>query len=83
MILDMFSRQAKREKWTKEEIDEVLTEARSGNYDHLIATIYAHCETPYNNEDEEECYYCGGDGEIEGEYGLYEVCPDCDGYGYY
>lgn len=34
-----FSRQARREKWTKEEIESVMKECRSGNYDHLLQTL--------------------------------------------
>ncbi len=43
-ILAAFREQAKKEKWTKEEIEAVTTEAKNGNYDHLLATISAHCE---------------------------------------
>ncbi len=44
MIMGVFQRQAKREGWSKDEIDAVLKEAKSGNYDHLLATIINHCE---------------------------------------
>ncbi|QMU66746.1 MAG: hypothetical protein GKR88_15345 [Flavobacteriaceae bacterium] len=43
-IMGAFSKQAKREGWTKEEIECILDEARSSNYEHLIATIANHCE---------------------------------------
>ncbi|REE80690.1 hypothetical protein BX611_2342 [Lutibacter oceani] len=43
-IMGVFKRQAKREGWTQEEIDTVLKEAKSGDYDHLLATIVNHCE---------------------------------------
>lgn len=43
-ILAAFCSRAKKEEWTKEEIEAVVTEARSGDYDHLVATISAHCE---------------------------------------
>ena len=43
-IMGAFSRQAKREGWTKEEIDAVLKEAQSSDYDHLLATIADHCD---------------------------------------
>lgn len=43
-IMGVFERQAKREYWTKEEIDEVLTEAQSDDYDHLVATISSRCK---------------------------------------
>ena len=43
-IMGVFIRQAKREGWTQEEIDTVLTEAKSGDYNYLLATISNHCE---------------------------------------
>ncbi len=39
MILGAFTRQAKKEDWTQEEIDQVITEAKSSDYDHLVQTI--------------------------------------------
>jgi hypothetical protein len=42
--MGVFQRQARKEGWTEEEIDAVLDEAKSGDYDHLLATIIAHCE---------------------------------------
>lgn len=44
MIMGVFQRQAKREGWSQSEIDAVLTEAKSSDYDHLLATIVNHCE---------------------------------------
>ena len=43
-LMGHFQKQARREGWTKEEIDEVLDECRSGDYDHLVATLSEHCE---------------------------------------
>jgi hypothetical protein len=43
-IMGAFRRQALREGWTEEEIERVLTEAKSKDYDHLLNTIMAHCE---------------------------------------
>jgi hypothetical protein len=43
-IMGAFKAKARREKWTHEEIDAVLKEAMSGDYDHLLATIMEHCE---------------------------------------
>lgn len=51
MIMGVFRRQAKDEGWTQEEIDLVLTEAKSGDYNHLLATIENHCEPKDNNYD--------------------------------
>ena len=38
-ILGRFSRAARQQGWTPEEIKAVTQEAMSGNYDHLLATI--------------------------------------------
>ena len=43
-IIEAFRRQARREKWTKEEIDAVLEKAQSDDYDNLLRTIMAHCQ---------------------------------------
>lgn len=43
-IIAAFNRQARKEGWTKEEIDAVNKEATSGDYDHLLQTFMAHCE---------------------------------------
>ena len=45
-IMGAFQRQARKEGWTQEEINEVLDEARSGDYSHLISTIANHCVNP-------------------------------------
>ena len=50
MIMGVFRKQAKKEGWTPEEIEDVMTEAKSGDYYHLLATIENHCEP----KDEEE-----------------------------
>ncbi len=41
-LLGHFQRQAKKEKWSDVEIDEVITEASSGDYDHLLQTLLKH-----------------------------------------
>lgn len=43
-LMGVFQRQAQREGWTKEEIDTVLELARSGDYDHLLATLMNYCK---------------------------------------
>ena len=50
MIMGVFRKQAKKEGWTPEEIEDVMTEAKSGDYNHLLATIEKHCE-PLNEEE--------------------------------
>ena len=48
-IMAVFQRQARREGWTPDEIKAVLKEAKSGDYNHLLATISNHCE--YKDEE--------------------------------
>lgn len=51
-IMGVFSRQARREKWSQEEIQSVLDEAMDGDYDHLLSTIMTYCEPQDNPEDD-------------------------------
>ena len=41
-IMGAFSKQARREGWSKEEIDKVIAEATAGDYDHLLQTIISY-----------------------------------------
>ncbi len=43
-LLGVFQRQAQREGWTSYEIELVLSQAKSGDYDHLVATLMMYCE---------------------------------------
>jgi len=45
-LMGAFSKQAKNEGWTDEEIEIVIKKAMSGNYDTLVATLASHCESP-------------------------------------
>lgn len=45
-ILGAFRKQARKENWSDDEIDEVTKEARTSDYDHLLQTIMAHTEEP-------------------------------------
>ena len=38
-LMGAFSRNARRQGWTSDDIDTVLTECRSGDYDHLLCTL--------------------------------------------
>ena len=49
-LMGAFSRQARREGWSREEIDAIMKEAMSGDYSHLLRTLADHCE---DCEDEE------------------------------
>lgn len=43
-IMGAFTRQARKEKWSETEIELVLEEAQSNDYNHLLNTIQKHCE---------------------------------------
>lgn len=43
-LLGAFRSQARKEKWLEEDISKVLTEARSSDYNHLVATLDSHCK---------------------------------------
>lgn len=43
-LMGAFRQQARKEKWSEEDIRKVLTEAKSSNYDHLVATLDSHCK---------------------------------------
>tara|TARA_R110000850_G_scaffold254614_1_gene380253 strand:- start:136747 stop:136968 length:222 start_codon:yes stop_codon:yes gene_type:complete len=51
MIMGVFGRQARKEGWSQDEIDSVLKEAKSGDYNHLLATIKNHCEPKDEDHD--------------------------------
>lgn len=53
-IMGVFSRQARREGWSQDEIDQVLEEAKSGDYNHLLNTIMIYCEPQDQQEEQEE-----------------------------
>jgi hypothetical protein len=43
-LMGAFKKQARKEKWSNEEIDQVLNECMSSDYDHLLVTLMKHCE---------------------------------------
>ena len=45
MLIGVFRRQARKEKWTDEEIKKVTDECMSGDYDHLLRTLMTYCES--------------------------------------
>ena len=45
VLMGHFQRNARRQGWTNEQIKEVLDEAKSGDYNHLLATLMEHTET--------------------------------------
>jgi len=52
-LMGAFSRQARREGWSQEEINAVLDECRKSDYDHLLQTLITVCDTP-EREDYED-----------------------------
>ena len=43
-LMGAFQRQARKEGWSQEEIDAVIKEAMSQDYDYLLAVLDCHCE---------------------------------------
>lgn len=41
-LLGAWRKQARRDGWSSEDIDKVINEATSGDYNHLISTLAAH-----------------------------------------
>lgn len=54
-LMAMFQRAAREQGWLQAEINEVLEECKSGDYDHLLYALIQHCEDDEEvDEDEEE-----------------------------
>lgn len=43
-LMGTFQKNASRQGWTQDEIDKVLDECTSGDYNHLLQTLMAHTE---------------------------------------
>lgn len=43
-LMGAFSRQARKEGWSSDEIDSVRAECMSGDYNHLLRTLMSVCE---------------------------------------
>ncbi len=43
-LMGHFAACARKCKWSKEDIDKVLKEAMSSDYDHLLITLASYCE---------------------------------------
>jgi len=50
MLIGAFRHQAKREGWSKEEIEAVTNDCMSSDYDHLIQVLIKHCKTPSDED---------------------------------
>ena len=52
-LMGAFSKAARRQGWSSEEINLVLDECRSSDYDHLLQTLICHTmPTTSNDEDD-------------------------------
>ena len=49
ILMGAFSKAARSQGWPKEMIDEVLTECRSGDYNHLLSTLMDNTEPTDDN----------------------------------
>lgn len=43
-LMGAFQVQARKEGWNREEINTVIDEAKSGDYDNLLRTLHSHCK---------------------------------------
>ena len=43
VLMGVFRKQARREGWDANEIEAVMTECQSSDYDHLLQTLMKHC----------------------------------------
>ena len=43
-LLAAWTKAAHNQNWTREEMEAVVDEARSGDYNHLLRTLSNHCE---------------------------------------
>lgn len=46
VLMGAFKAQARKEGWTPEETEAVLSEARSGDYPHLVSVLASHSTCP-------------------------------------
>jgi predicted protein tyrosine phosphatase len=53
VLMGAFSKEAKRQGWDSDEIQMVIDECKSGDYDHLLFTLMQFTEDGYMKEDEE------------------------------
>lgn len=64
VLMGHWAHAARKAKWPKAEIDRVLDDARSGDYNHLLATLSANCADPPDEDDDwaDDDDDCGGEG---------------------
>lgn len=52
-IMGAFQRQARREGWSQQQINRVLKQAKSKDYNYLLGVIENHCEPLDTHKDEQ------------------------------
>ena len=55
-LMGQFQKNARRQGWSKEDINSVLNECKKGDYNHLLCTLMDHVESPEEEEDDEDGY---------------------------
>lgn len=53
-LMGAFSKAARRQGWSSEEINLVLDECRSSDYDHLLQTLICHTMPTASNDEDED-----------------------------
>jgi hypothetical protein len=66
-LMGAFQSQARKEKWTAEEIKSVIDEAMAGDYRHLVGTLADHCENPGGYDCDEDDWEDAEDDDWEDE----------------
>jgi hypothetical protein len=61
-LMGVFSKAARRQGTPKEEVDAVIKECMSGDYDHLLSTLMENTTSPEEEEEDDS----GEDGHDEG-----------------
>ena len=52
-LMGAFSRKAKKQGWTEEEVKEVIKECMTGDYDHLLRTLLDNIDDNFDEEDDD------------------------------
>lgn len=50
VLMGAFSRAARHQGWSESDIKSVLDDAKSSDYDHLVATLVSHCDDIEDDE---------------------------------
>jgi len=53
-LMGYWAAAARRAKWPQSEISRVLTEARAGDYDHLVVVLMDNCAPPLEEEEPDD-----------------------------